>query len=132
TRGDAPERGSGPRRWVDDGDAAERPQQDLVGASANAAAGKRMPEFVHRHDDEDRQVLEHVPDERRVGAGTAADLEDGDEQPAPVDEDGDALELEEPGGAGTAQHSGFLQCSCGERRPGKWRARPELNWRPPA
>jgi hypothetical protein len=60
-----------------------------------------MPEFVERHAPKQRKVFEHVPGERRIRVGPAANLEYGDEQPAPVHRHGDAADLKQPGGAGS-------------------------------
>src|SRR6185312_6280951 len=82
--GKAPEGGAGARGRVHEGDAAQGPENDVVGVAADLAAGEGVSELVQGDDEEEGEVLGDVPAERGVGAGTALDLDQGDEKPGPV------------------------------------------------
>ena len=99
---DAPEDGAGPLRRSHKRDAAQRPEHDAVRLPPHRPARQRVPELVHQHDPEERQVLQHVPRRRRVVPAAAVDLEVRDDQPRPVEEDGDPEEPEEADAAGEA------------------------------
>ncbi len=71
------------------GYAAQRPQHDLVRPAADLAAGQGMTEFMQQHDQEEREILRHVPPDGRVVFGPAADAVEGDQEPGPVKKDGD-------------------------------------------
>ena len=64
--GDAPERGARSLRRGDIGDAAKRPEHNLVRAAADLTAGERVAELVHQDDQEQRQILQGAPHGRVI------------------------------------------------------------------
>jgi hypothetical protein len=106
--GDAPESGAGALGWVDIGYAAEGPEEDGVGFAADGAAGEGMAELVEEDDGEQGEVFEDVPDGRGVVALAGLDFVDGDEEPGPVEEDGDSGDAEDAKRTLAAEHAGSL------------------------
>jgi hypothetical protein len=47
-------------------------------------ASERVTEFMREDNEKDRQVLQHIPHERRVRSLTALDFVDSDEDPRPM------------------------------------------------
>ena len=56
----------GPRRRRHVGHAAQRPEHDLVRLAAHLPAGQRVAELVQQHHREQRQILEHGPEQRGI------------------------------------------------------------------
>lgn len=95
TRGDAPERGARPLRGIDVGDAAERPQDNLICQTSDLTAGQGVAEFMEHDNEKQCQVLRRVPEEGRVRSLSAADLVRGDKKPRPMERHLDATEMEQ-------------------------------------
>ena len=67
-----------PRWRVDIGHAAERPEHDPVRSSSNLAASQGVSELMHQNDQEQRQILQHVPGDGGIAALPALDFVDCD------------------------------------------------------
>jgi hypothetical protein len=102
TCGNGPEHGAGALRGLDVGDAPQRPEEDLVGLAADGFAGESVAELMDENDEEETQVEADVEADGMLEVSEDApvvasekDLQSGNEEPAPVDEDVDAKETEE-------------------------------------
>ena len=103
-RRDAPQGCAGPRRRRHIRHAAERPEHDLVGLPAHLPASQRMAKLMQQHDHEQREVLQHRPDHRRILARAEVDAIHRDQEPGPVQIHIDARKAE--------QAEGPLPCRC--------------------
>ena len=88
--GDAPEGGAGALGWIDVGHAAEGPEEDCICFAADGAAGEGMAELVEEDDGEEGEVFEEVPDRRSVVAAPGLNFVYGNEEPGPIEVDGNA------------------------------------------
>jgi len=48
-------------RWIDERDAAQRPENDAIGDPTGLAAGERVPELMKQNNREEREVFERRP-----------------------------------------------------------------------
>src|SRR5690242_8140995 len=81
-----------------------------------------MPELVEEDDAEEREVLEDVPDGRGVVTSAGLDLEDGDEEPGPVEVNGDSDNTEDLERTLAAEHAGRLaESERGSRGKEAWK-----------
>ena len=74
--------------------AAQRPQHDVMGLPAHRTAGQLMAEFMRQHDEEQRKIFRHIPDQRRIFVRAKLDGINRHEKPGPVDIDTDAGQRE--------------------------------------
>jgi hypothetical protein len=63
-----------------------------------------VAELMQGHDPEECDVLDSIPDHRRVGAAPGIHLDQSDEKPGPVQKHLDPRETKQANGALTAQH----------------------------
>ena len=96
---DAPEGGAGALRGIDEGDAAEGPEEDAVGDAADGSAGEGVPELVEEDDEEEREVLGEGPGGVLVHVFALLELVVSDEEPGPVEGDVDTEGAEKKEGA---------------------------------
>ena len=106
--GDAPEGGAGTLGWIDVGYAAKGPEEDGVGFAADGTAGEGVSELVEKNDAEEGEVFEDVPDGRSVVAAAGLDFVYGNEEPGPVEVDGDAGNTKDTERTLAAEHAGRL------------------------
>jgi hypothetical protein len=90
--GDAPECCTGTRRRIDVGDSAERPEYDPISSSSDLTTSQGMTKFMGKNNQEQSEILQDIPNDRRVSAGPALDLVDGYKKPRPMQEDIDSRE----------------------------------------
>ena len=83
---DAPECGAGPWWRIHIGHTAEWPEHDLVRLSSNLPTGQRVAEFMKRHNQKQRQILQHVPGERGIVSFPALDFKRCHQKPGPMQE----------------------------------------------
>src|SRR6202035_708518 len=89
--------------------AAERPQHDLVRPSANLTASEGVSELVNHHNQEQRQILQHVPGDRGVISFSSLDFICSDKKPRPMDKHVNSVEAEQADRAlASAGHVGSL------------------------
>ena len=80
---DAPQDRAGALWRIDERHPTERPKQNPVRPSPHRPARQGMPEFVHQHDQKQRQVFRGVPGHRMVFVGSALDFDHGHDERAP-------------------------------------------------
>ncbi len=90
----APGRG----RRIHVGNASQRPQHDLIGGSPNLPAGQRVAELVKHHNQEEGQILQHIPSEGRVARVSAIDLKYRHHKPGPMQEHINSREAKQANG----------------------------------
>ena len=123
----APQRGPGTRRRIHIRHSAQRPQHDLVSASAHLPASQRVSILMQQHDQEQRQILQHVPGKRPILSRPALDLHHRHQKPRPVQEDihsRKAKQTDGPSGRHARDYSTRLPhtsrlCLCGESKKPK-------------
>jgi hypothetical protein len=96
---DTPQHGAGTTRRIDERDAAERPQNNVIGLAAGLPAGERVTEFVEKDDGKEREVFVNREDGRTIVVQALSELPGRDDEPGKVQVNLDAAELEEPDGA---------------------------------
>lgn len=106
--GDAPQGGAGALGRVNIGYAAEGPEEDGIGFAADGAAGEGMAEFVQKNDGEEGQIFEDVPEDGGVGAVAGLDFVCSDQEPGPVEIDGDTGNTKDAKRTLAAEHEGSL------------------------
>jgi hypothetical protein len=55
-----------------------------MGFSTDLPASQLMAEFVYQHNQEQRQIFQHVPNRRRIKSRPEFDDEVGDDEPRPM------------------------------------------------
>jgi hypothetical protein len=65
-----------------------------MGFSANLAASQLMAKFVYQHDQEQKQIFQHVPNRRGIKSHPESNGEVGDDKPRPMQIDIDTSQLE--------------------------------------
>src|SRR5688572_12901537 len=93
--------------------AAERPEDDIVSLAADLATGELMAEFVQEHDQEQAEILQHVPDDGGVLSGPIPNHEIRHHKPEPMNVHADAREREqlERSAAGGCHIAPLMSCS---------------------
>src|SRR5208337_2420192 len=99
-------------------------KHNLVRRSAHLPASHGVPELMQQHDQEQRQILHHIPDERAIPALPALDLNRRHDKPGPMQKQidtGEAKQMDRPlaniGHIRSLIHSDYPWRSAGSPHP---------------